>query len=708
MSARKKQEIRETIQDRDRISVLLYILYGFFLIVSLVIIVRIIHIQISFDIPQGTEAFFRPRNIKVTEEPARGAIIASDGRLLALTTPMYQVYMDCTVQKDNYAADKNGAEKEAEWQKKARELANGLSRVYGTMSGEQFAKLILDGRRDGKRYVPIGGHIDHETLQEVKNLPLFSEGRYRSGMIIEKIDTRQYPYGDLARRTIGYVKDNSRSNGNNRVGLEGQFDYALHGQEGTEWLRVTDNGQRVRNYDSTYVRAENGLDVRTTLNIDFQDIADKAIRRQIEEDQLIQGACVIIMDVKTGAILSMVNLQRDTLPGSPLTERINLAISQVAEQGSVFKTVTLMSLLEDGYVKSLEQTIPTNRGIVPGGLFRPDSHITSYEYNTGRKDITVRHGFEISSNYVFTYLATQYYGSHPKDFYDKIYSYKLGEVFDFDLKGLGTPQVIGPTHPGWSKTTLGTAAYGYSISVTPLHVATFYNAIANKGKMMRPYLVESIEKQGVVKKKYGPSLLNSICSRATADTLTRALMAVTEDGTARLALRNVKLPVAGKTGTAQVALSASDKPRKGDAYHDASGRMKNQGTFVGFFPADAPKYTILVSVYSKLSHQSFYGGTYPARAVKEIVDNIYALDSQWGERIPKHGSMPTMKLADNAAPGDGETVPDLRGLGLKDALYLTESSGYKCSYSGSGHVSAQTPAPGTKLKGGETVTLTLK
>lgn len=707
MSAKKKQEIRETIQDRDRISLLLYMLYGFFLVFSVVIIARIIYIQLTFEVPEGTESLFHPRNIKVTEDPARGAIIASDGRLLAMSTPMYQIYMDCTVQKESFASTKNGAAKEDEWQQKARELAKGLSRIYGTMSADRFASLILESRKTGRRYVAIGGHIDHETLQEVKKLPLFNEGRYRSGMIVEKIDTRQYPYGDLARRTIGYVKDNSKSNGNNRVGIEGQFDYALHGQEGTEWLRVTDNGQRVRNYDSTYVKAKNGMDVRTTINIDFQDIADKAIRRQIEDDRLIQGACGIIMDVKTGAILSMVNLQRDTLPDSPLTERMNLAISQVGEQGSVFKTVTLMSLLEDGYVKTLEQTIPTNRGVVPGGLFRQDSHIISYENSTGRKDITVRHGFEISSNYVFTYLATQYYGSHPKDFYDKIYSYKLGEVFDFDLKGLGTPQVIGPSHPGWSKTTLGTAAYGYSISVTPLHVAAFYNAIANKGKMMRPYLVESIESQGTVKEKHGPGLLNSICSRATADTLTRALMAVTEDGTARLALRNVKLPVAGKTGTAQVALSAAEKPRKGDAYHDASGRMKNQGTFVGFFPADDPKYTILVTVYSTLSHQSFYGGTYPARAVKEIVDNIYALDSQWGEKIHRQGQMPQMKAAEGAKADKG-TVPDLRGLGLKDALYAIEGSGYRFTYGGSGHVATQSPAPGTKLKEGGTVTFTLK
>jgi cell division protein FtsI (penicillin-binding protein 3) len=253
------------------------------------------------------------------------------------------------------------------------------------------------------------------------------------------------------------------------------------------------------------------------------------------------------------------------------------------------------------------------------------------------------HGFEISSNYVFAYLAENYYGRQPQELFDHIYSYRLGEAFDFDITGLGKPVVNRPGTPGWSGTTLGTTAYGYGISVTPLHIATFYNGIANKGRMMKPYLVESIEKDGKVLKRFVPSALNeSICSAATADTVTRALRAVVNSGTATR-LKGAKLPVCGKTGTARVVLTPEERKGSRDPYSDALGQKKNQGTFVGFFPADDPKYTILVTVYSYLSHKSFYGGTMPALAVREIVDKIYALDSDWRPQLHRTARVPEMK-----------------------------------------------------------------
>ena len=243
------------------------------------------------------------------------------------------------------------------------------------------------------------------------------------------------------------------------------------------------------------------------------------------------------------------------------------------------------------------------------------------------------------------------------------------------------------------------------MSVTPLHVVTFYNAIANKGRMMKPYLVESIEKDGKVIKQYGPSVLNTICTRATADTVTRALRAVVDDGTAKR-LKAAKLPVVGKTGTAQVVLTPKERKGSADPYHDTSGRKKNQGTFVGFFPADNPKYTILVTVYSYLSGMSFYGGTKPAAAVREIVDNIYAIDDTWSKETPSTGQVPVLQA--KTADMDGGKAPDLKGFSLMDALFALENAGYKCTYEGSGHVTAQSPAAGAALKKGETIRLTLK
>ena len=718
---KKKQhsEIKDTFENRDRIHIVMLGLTMLFIGLSVGIILCIVHIQTTYTVDSKVINIFRPREDKYVEVPKRGRILAEDGRPLAITTPLYNIYMDCTVRKSEFeemdrkeerrrqrlAADGKevpeakhlGAKAEAAWREKALALSRELSKLFPAKSADQYYKEIIAGRDEGKKHMLIRRNVSHATLNILNTLPLFDEGAYRGGLIAEQHDERIYPYDTLARRVIGYVREQGR------IGIEGTYDYELHGVEGREWRRVTDDKKYIRDFDSTVVKAVDGNDVRTTLNIDFQDIADRALRRQIADDPQIRAGIAVLMEVETGAIRAMVNLSRDTIPGSKLWERDNLVLKEVGEQGSVMKTVTLLSLVEDGYVHSLEETIPTNHGAVPG--YNQDSHILDYERQTGRSEITVKHGFEISSNYVFTYLPEKYYGENPQEFFDHIYAYRLGEKFDFDLDGLGTPVVNRPGTPGWSRTTLGTTAYGYGMSVTPLHVVTFYNAIANKGRMMKPYLVESVEKDGKVVKQYGPSVLNNICTRATADTVTRALMAVVDEGTATR-LKTAKLTVAGKTGTAQVVLTPKERKGSADPYHDTSGRKKNQGTFVGFFPAEDPKYTILVTVYSYLSGMSFYGGTKPALAVREIVDNIYAIDDTWADHVASTGTLPTMQ--ERTAVAESGKAPDVKGFGLMDALYAVENAGFKCTYEGSGHVTAQSPAPGTALKKGETVKLTLK
>ena len=624
---RKQSEIKDNIQNRDRIHVVMFFLSILFMVLGGFILAWIIKIQATYTVDPRVIGLFRPVEQKHVDTPVRGKILATDGRPLAISAPLYDLYMDCTVRKKDYAEDGKDSLERA-WKAKARELARYLSAEFKDRSADEYAGMILGGRQKGSRYLRLQRNLDLTTIQRVKTFPLFREGPYTGGIIVQEHEERIYPYDSLARRVIGYVKEQ------NRIGLESSFDAVLHGTEGYEWRRVTDNKRWIRDLDSTSVKVEDGADIRTTLNIDFQDIADKALRAQINANEDIRAGICIIMEAKTGAIRAMVNLSRGATPQTVLWERENLALREVGEQGSVMKTVTLLSVVEDGYVKSLEQTIPTNNGLVP--KYNQDVHILDYQRETGRRAISVMHGFEISSNYVFAYLAENYYGKQPQELFDHIYSYRLGEAFDFDITGLGKPVVNRPGTAGWSGTTLGTTAYGYGISVTPLHVATFYNGIANKGRMMKPYLVESIEKDGKVVKQFVPSALNeSICSAATADTVTRALRAVVNSGTATR-LKGAKLPVAGKTGTARVVLPSGQ-------YQDASGRKKNQGTFVGFFPADKPKYTILITVYSYLSNKSFYGGTMPALAVRDIVDRLYALDSEWSPVLHPTEAVPVME-----------------------------------------------------------------
>ncbi len=698
------QSQNSTKKERDRIGMILYYLYAAFLVLSVVLVGRIAWIQWAWKPAKEVVKYFRPVSERSVIYPERGAIIGNDGKLLAISTPMYELFMDCTVRKDYFESKgKDGKRMEAEWQSKAKEFAKGLSVEMGA-DGENYWKMIEKGRKDGAKYLRLGHAVDRETLLRIQKLPLVNEGQYRSGVIVRKKDTRQYPYGTLARRTIGYVKDNSNSNGNNHIGLEGKYDYVLHGKEGEIWLKPTDNRERIQNYDSLYVKPEDGLDVRTTLDITMQDIVDKALRRQIEDNKSIEMGCAIIMDVKTGAIRSMVNLMRDSTDWS-LSETYNMAIGLNSEPGSVFKATTLMTALEDGYIKSLDDRIPTNNGILPG--YPPDDHVR------GMTDISILHGFEISSNYVFRYLAVKNYSDNPKKFLDKLYMYKLGQAFDFDLDGLREPELPNPESPRWSATDLGSVGMGYAIKETPLHILTFYNAVANKGKMMKPYLVESIEKDGGVKTKKGPAVLNaSICSKATADTLLRAMKAVTSEGTATR-LKGAKVQVAGKTGTSRQVLSGEEIKKYGMStpYVTKDGSYHNLATFVGFFPADEPKYSAIICLKSYLIRGSVYGGVLPAAAMREIVDALYAIDPSWGKELEPKVAIPQMTL-DRELPAQVDpknpVVPDLKGLGLKDAMYMIENSGLKCIYSGTGHVVSQVPQAGQKAANGTTVTITLK
>lgn len=688
---------------RDRIGVILYCFYAIVLVAGFFIIGKMVCIQLFWKPDKDVARFFLPPSTKSVIEPDRGAIIGSDGKLLAMSTPMYQLYMDCTVLKSVFRGKDNPDSLERDWLSKAKAFSDGLAKEVGGSAGDYY-RMIVTGRKDGNRYMRLTADLDRGALLRLQKLPLMREGRYKSGIIVNKRDSRQYPYGTLARRTIGYVKDNRNSNGNNHIGLEGKYDYALHGKEGEIWLRPTDNRERIQNYDSTYVKPEDGLNVRTTLNITLQDIVDKAMRKQMAANPKINEGCAVIMDVKTGAIRSMVNLTKDPKDSS-LNEVYNMAIGFAAEPGSVFKATTLMTVIEDGFVKSLDDVIPMNNGVIPG--YPQDTHIK------GNGEISVLRGFEISSNYVFRYLAVKNYNDNPKRFLDKLYMYKLGQAFDFDLKGLSEPYIPSPDSKQWSATDLGSTAIGYSVKETPLHILTFYNAIANKGRMMKPYLVESIEKNGAVKTKKGPSVLNaSICSKATADTMLRAMRAVTSEGTAKR-LKGAKLTVAGKTGTSRQVLSKEEIGKYGmsSPYVTKDGSYHNLATFVGFFPAENPKYSAIVCMKSDLIRGSLYGGVGPAAVMREVVDAIYVLDPEWGNTIISSAKVPQMKLdreIHEQADTKNPVVPDVTGLGLKDAMFIIENSGLRCRYTGTGHVTSQTPSPGARATEGSAITLTLK
>ena len=710
---------KERPEDKHRISKILWFLYITFLVLSVVLIFRIIGIQYFWKPDPQTVEYFQPRRYENRTKPERGAIMDMNGKLLAISTPMYNINMDCAVLKDEFRAGKTARQTdslEREWREKARLLCNELPKVLakdGKTAGYYYDLIMRNRESDklrGRRKVPITRNIDHSTYLKLCELPLFNEGQFKSGMIKTEVDTRQYPYGSLAGRVIGDVRINKENPEESRyLGIEGQYDYILHGKEGSQWMKRTDKGSIV-DPDSTVVEVENGKDIRTTLDIDIQDIADRALRRHITDDEEIEGGCVVVLDVKTGAVRAMVNLQKNSK--GELGEFFNMAIGRPGEPGSIFKAVTLATLLEDGKVE-LQDKIPTNRGrITEMPEIAADSYITNWEREHKTSSISIQDGFKISSNYVFRRLVLDNYGEKPEKFIDKLYEYKLNDAYDFDLeeKGGTSSRVPDPGSDGWSRSTLPSVAIGYSVMETPLNVAAFYNAIANNGKMMKPYLIESHEADGKVVKKFGPEILNaSAFSKATADSLTKALTMVTLEGTGATRLRNAKCTVAGKTGTARMVLDPSERKGSRDPYRDIDGRRKYQATFVGFFPAEEPQYTAIVTVYTKPTTKSVYGGVIPAMTFRELVDQVWSLDSRWGDEYTRQAEIPAMKPEYIATvSGTVIPVPDVKGMGLKDALYAIENNGYKCVYEGMGHVVSQTPAAGTRSSKGETVKLVLR
>lgn len=697
--------------ERRRASNFLTFFHALFLVASVLIVIEIVKIQYFWEPDPRYVEYFQPKKDKKEIEPLRGSIIDHNGKLLALSTPMYQVHMDCYVLKEAHDGDKEkGEEREEYWIAQAEELAKALPGVLCEEGKDEayYKDLIFTGRRLKKRYVSIAKDIDHGTLEKLKALPLFCMGQYTSGMIVEKEETRQYPYEGLARRVIGYVKHNNDTNAK-LIGIEGKYDYILHGKHGLEWQKVTDTKVMIPDVDSSVVDVTDGSDIRTTLDIDIQDIADKALRENVAVEEDITGGCVVVMEVETGAIRAMVNLQKDKK--GELREVFNMAAGRPAEPGSVFKTVTLTTLIEDGHI-GLEDRIKTNRGRMEDmSRINPDDYIVKYENRTGNNTISVVEGFEISSNYVFRRLAKDYYGGREEQYFNRLHEYNFGEAYEFDLTETGSakpsiPDVKTSPSPLYD---LVSVAIGYSARVTPLQVVTFYNAIANNGKMMKPYIVESIEKDGKTQVQFKPEILNgSICSKATADTVTRALKMVTAEGTAKN-LRNAKCTVAGKTGTSRMHLSPEERNGSGKAYEDNLGRKKHQATFVGFFPADEPKYTAIVVLYTGLIHHNVYGGSIPAKTFKDIVDGVWAHDTCWGEELKERAEVPQMRADHISTTATGDSpVPDVTGFGLKDAVFALENNGYRCTHKGSGHVVSQSPEAGAKMKKGTTVNITLK
>jgi cell division protein FtsI (penicillin-binding protein 3) len=602
-------------------------------------------------------------------------------------------------------------------------LSAGLSRYLGERSAAGWKELISNARRKGDRYLLIRRKVDYETLKHLKELPIFSEGQYKGGMVAQAENKRVLPNNELAARTIGYL---NLGNEGNEVGIEGSFDKELAGKNGVAVKQRLTGGDWITVENTNSVESVDGNDVVTTLDIDLQDVASTALLNQLRKHNAHHG-CAVLMEVATGDIKAITNLEIGS--DGDYHESYNYAVGESTEPGSTFKLPALMAALEDGVIDTGD-IVDTGTGSIK--FYNKIVRDTKEE---GYGKITVKQVFEKSSNVGTSKVISEHYKDNPKDFVNRLYAMKLNEKLNLQIKGEGAPLIRYPGDKLWSGLSLPMMSHGYEVQMTPLQILTFYNAVANDGKMVRPRFVTEILRNGTLIKRYGPEvIINSIASRSTIRKAKKMMEGVVEHGTATN-LNNQNYKIAGKTGTAQIA--------KGKYGYRQDAVISYQASFVGYFPAENPLYTCIVVVNAP-SNGVYYGNLVAGAVFKEISDKVYAtrffreykpedsndlivaapeVGNGYREDINevlKNLNVSYRRTADDdwvATRESGDTirlagvklqkglVPDVRGMSLRDAVYLLENSGLRVRYSGKGRVLRQSPEHGARYAVGTVVSL---
>lgn len=642
----------------------------------------------------------------------RGDILASDLRKLACSVPTYRIHMDMRA---------NGLTDEI-FNANIDSLAICLSGFFKDHSVSYYRNNLRRARAKGKRYYCVHPRrISFTDLKIVKEFPLFRLGANRGGFIAKKYERRKLPFGNLASRTIGSLYAEKELGG--RFGLEMAYDNCLKGINGiSNRTRVAGNW-----VTEEEIKPVDGHDIITTIDIGLQDVAEAALLEQLQKHRADHG-CAVLMEVATGKIKAIANLGL-TSPGN-YTERYNYAIGEATEPGSTFKLASMIVALEDKMV-SLSDTIETGKGY----CYFYDRRMTD-SHHGGYGTLSVREAFEKSSNVAISKIIFNHYKDHPRRFVDRLYSMGLNDPLGVEIKGEGIPRIKYPGEKDWWGTTLPWMSIGYETQLTPLQVLTFYNAVANNGKMVKPLFVEAISHHGdVIEEKKTEVIKSSICSLETIEKVHDLLVGVVEKGTGRN-IKNKRYKIAGKTGTAQIARDGK--------YRGADGVLY-QASFVGYFPADRPLYSCIVVVNGP-SNNVYYGNLVAGSVFGKIANRVYAqsynhpdvnvpvevcvdeyqpyakggrkedlltvfdevgilvkgkeLESEWvSTRAREHD----IHLKSKGFP-DG-VVPNVLGMGAKDAVVILENKGLRVVIKGVGRVRSQSLVAGKTFRKGSVIYL---
>lgn len=685
-----------------------YLIFGFVLMVAAAIAMQVLNIQIK-EGPQWISLADSLTTQYISIEAGRGNLLSEDGGLLATSLPYFEVRVDW----------KSPAMIDELFHKHVDSLSIEMAHFLGKPK-HQVKKSILQARKKGNRYFLIGKNLTYPELQEIKSWPLFNLGRYKGGLIEMRSNKRINPYKMLAHRTIGYVREDILP-----VGLEGSYDSYLTGVKGKRLMQKIAGGTWIPVNDREEISPQNGKDVLTTLDINLQDVVENALLKALERHKADHGTAVL-MEVKTGKIRAIANI--GVFENGNYWEKYNYAVGEAREPGSTFKTASMIALLEDGYVE-LDDSIDIEGGSVD---FYDKTMRDSEEHDLGK--VTVQHAFEISSNVGISKLIDQHYSHQPEKFIAHLKRMGLTDITDIEIKGEAIPYIKEANSKEWTGITLPWMAVGYELTLTPLQILNFYNALANDGLHVKPTLVSSVQEYGKVIEEFDTKVDNKrICSKSTLEKIRKLMEGVVENGTANH-LQSPFYKIAGKTGTAQIA--------KGNTGY----KKVYLASFAGYFPADNPAYSCIVSI-SEPKMGVYYGGWVAGPVFKEISDKIYASSIglhdrvnkaevftaeyrpqskigfrtdteeiyQWLEVNNKESANSDWVECVNESDGvklkskivDAKTIPDVRGMGLRDALFVLENMGLKVKAEGRGRVYYQSVRYGTVITQGREIVLKL-
>lgn len=691
-----------------------YLIYFFICLFGVAIISKIFIIQFS----EGEELRAQAERFSTKFfdiEAVRGNIYDANGSLLATSLPYFEVGMDVNteaISKDFFYDNVDS-------------LSLCLANLFKDKSYKDYRKSLVKARKGGDRWVVLHRNVSYTDLQKMKKFPILRRGKNRGGFVYLQTNKRERPFQFLAARTIGKVNENGTGKS---YGLEVAFDSVLQGKSGQRWMqKIAGNVWRPIN-DDNEIDPEDGNDIVSTIDINVQDVAENSLMNSLKKHGADHG-CLVLMEIKTGEVKAIANLKRTK--DSSYAENLNYAVGFATVPGSTFKLPSLVAVMEDFNV-SLNEIVDIGNGV----CFYSNERVAD-SHPPEKSKITVQEVFELSSNVGVTKIISRYYSKDPQKYIDRLHKMNLNDPLNIPIPGEGKPYIKKTDDKSWSQISLQWISYGYETRITPLQILNFYAAVANDGKMMRPMFVKEIRKRGKAIKVFEPEVINpAICSKETVAKARTMMEGVVLNGTAK-SLAAADYQIAGKTGTAQMGM--------------VNGKMTYQASFVGYFPADNPKYACIV-VVSAPSGDSYYGGAVAGPVFKDVADKVYStsleihkeinhVQPQFALAAPKvkcgyqpdiENVLTTLKVKNNSSDETADwvsssndslsvslstrdheeilkkgIVPNLIGMTARDVMYLLENNGMRVKLIGSGAVASQSLTAGTPFIKGSQIVLQL-